>query len=99
MSHLKHGFRHIAVPLCLALFGVGQTGCRSWIRPGTDVPQSLDTMPPFYRGSAVLLPGADYHLAIVRTGPSIVAIRWLGAWPPGCPMRGAEPGLGDRVRN
>jgi hypothetical protein len=62
-------FRHFGVTLCLGLLGMGLAGCKSWIRPGTDVPQSLNTWPPSAQGSAVLLPGADYHLAIVRTGP------------------------------
>jgi hypothetical protein len=67
--YLSVRFRHFGVTLCLGLLGMGLAGCKSWIRPGTDVPQSLDTWPPSSQGSAVLLPGADYHLAIVRTGP------------------------------
>jgi hypothetical protein len=41
------------------------------VRPGTDVPQILSSTPPFAPGPAVLLPGGDYRLAVVRTGPSI----------------------------
>jgi hypothetical protein len=61
--------RHILIALWLALLGGGLAGCKYLARPGNDVPQSLSTWPPSAQGSAVLLPGADYHLAIVRTGP------------------------------
>jgi hypothetical protein len=64
--------RHILIALWLALLGGGLAGCKYLARPGNDVPQSLNTWPPSAQESAVPLPGADYHLAIVRTGPSIV---------------------------
>jgi hypothetical protein len=69
MGHLKHGFQHIAMVLCLALLGGGLAGCKYLARPSNDVPQLLNATPPFERGSAILLPGADYRLAIVRAGP------------------------------
>jgi hypothetical protein len=69
MRHLFCRFRHIQMALCVALLGVGQVGCKSWIRPGVDNPIPLNTASPFVQGSAVLLPGADYHLVTVRTGP------------------------------
>jgi hypothetical protein len=69
MSHLKHGFHHIAILLCFALLGGGLAGCKYLARPSNDVPQLLNTTPPFERGSAILLPGADYRLAVVRAGP------------------------------
>jgi hypothetical protein len=69
MSGLSRRFRHVHIALWLALLGVGQAGCKSWIRPGVDNPIPLNTSSPFGQGSAVLLPGADYHLVTVRTGP------------------------------
>jgi hypothetical protein len=66
---LSGGFRRIRITLCLALLGMGIVGCRSWIRPGSDVPQSLNATSPVERKSAILLPGADYRLLTVRGGP------------------------------
>jgi hypothetical protein len=69
VRYLPFGLQRPYIPLCLAVLTATLPGCRSWIRPGTDVPQSLnENYKPFDRGSAVLLPGADYHLATVRKG-------------------------------
>jgi hypothetical protein len=69
MRYLPYGLQRPYISLFLAVLAAILPGCRSWIRPGTDVPQSLNTMPPFDRG--VLLPGADYHLAIFRMRPPL----------------------------
>jgi len=67
-SRVPFGFRCVQVTLSLAMLGSTLAGCRSWIRPRVDNPIVLNTTAPFAQGSAVLLPGADYHLVTVRTG-------------------------------
>lgn len=66
VRYLPFGLQRPYILLCVAVLAATLSGCKSWIRPGTDVPQSLNATPPFAQGSAVLLPGADYHLVTVR---------------------------------
>lgn len=66
MRYLPFGLQRPYILLCVAVLAATLSSCRSWIRPGTDVPQSLNATTPFAQGSAVLLPGADYHLVTVR---------------------------------